>query len=97
MALLAQGLDNQFSKLDPLVLAVIVVISGTVYGLLLIGVGQVFSALREIALNTRAAVSKHASGSGYIGLRFIGAVLVLCGFLIILFSLLLAALVSQTR
>jgi hypothetical protein len=62
------------------------VVGGFAYGFLLIGLGQVFGALREIALNTRAALpagSRVGSGS-YVGLRFVSGILGLLGVLVIL-------------
>jgi hypothetical protein len=65
---------------------VVAAIVAMAYGLLLVGMGQVFGALREIALNTRAALpagSRVGSG-GYVGLRFIALVLAAFGVIIIL-------------
>lgn len=65
--------------------ALLMTVAGAAYGLLLIGLGQVFSALREIALNTRAsrpADQPPVSSSPYVGLQFISGVMAFVGVII---------------
>jgi hypothetical protein len=71
----------------------------TIAGLMTIGMGQVFEALREIALNTRETARKKgsvaASESGYVGLKTIAGIYTLVGTLIIIGGL--AAAVYNNR
>lgn len=66
----------------------LLVLYTTLAGLVIIGMGQVFEALREIALNTREAARKRAgfipSENSYMGLKTIAGIYNLLGVLVIL-------------
>lgn len=73
-----------------LVSRILIAVVGVSYGLFLLGVGQLFTALREIALNTRSNAKERSSDSSYSGLLFVGGVLGLVGVLVILGAILVA-------
>lgn len=73
-----------------LVSRILIAVVGVSYGLFLLGVGQLFTALREIALNTRSNAKERSSVSSYSGLLFVGGVLGLVGILVILGAILVA-------
>jgi hypothetical protein len=79
---------------------------GLASGLVVIGLGQAFDALKEIALNTRAMAvgggSHGASRSTYGGLGFITALMTILGSLVVLGGLLttlvgMGAMASSSR
>lgn len=61
--------------------AIVILVVGTLIGVIIIGLGQVYLALREIALNTRAALSVEAvqNAPPYNSLKMIGSLMAFLG------------------